>query len=522
MKKDKHQRVGIIDVGSNTIRLVIFDIDSHYRIDEIQNIKTPARLVQYINDDIMSEKGIQQLVRILSSYLKIAAHYHLDELIPVATAAVRNSANHEEIVACVKKATGLDLRILSGKEEAFFGNYAVRHSVHVQNGLSVDIGGASTELTLYENKKVVKSFSFPFGAVSLKQDFLTDKSHNDPTVIKQMKKMVRQAFQSKKWLKDAGIPLIGIGGSIRNIAEVHQLAHNYPLAGMHEYEMNAEQVKEVLNLFTGLSVKELKNLDGLSNDRVDTIIPATIVFEELMKLTGSDRLIVSSQGLREGILIHYLNSERPNTYALHHIKQQTAVRLSNQYRLHEIAIQQRLMIIEKLLDSLQKENLFSLSEQDSNLLFLGATLYYLGSYIENNSRSQHTFYILSNSNLIGFSHRERVCVALIASYKNKTLFKQYMSHFVDWFSDQEEDTIMKMGCLVKFAEALNDSQVNPVEDLVLERTGDQSYQLQITYSGEIIAEQYRASKQLNHFERVVGSNVQLYFVDPQTDSMAKK
>jgi Exopolyphosphatase len=155
---EKHQgieRIALIDVGSNTVRLVIFNIDmeSFYDITEIQNIKVPARLVQYVENGAMNEEGIQLLINLLGSYLKITEKYDVDRLIAVATAAVRNSSNVRTIVERVEKETGLKLAVFSEKEEAYYGNYAVRYTFNIQDGISVDIGGGSTEVTLFENKK---------------------------------------------------------------------------------------------------------------------------------------------------------------------------------------------------------------------------------------------------------------------------------------------------------------------------------------------------------------------------------
>src|SRR5690625_2096739 len=119
---EKHQgieRIALIDVGSNTVRLVIFniDIESFYDITEIQNIKVPARLVQYVEYVVMNEEGVQQLINLLGSYLKITEKYDVDRLVAVDTAAVRNSSNVRDIVERVEKETGLKLAVFSEKEE---------------------------------------------------------------------------------------------------------------------------------------------------------------------------------------------------------------------------------------------------------------------------------------------------------------------------------------------------------------------------------------------------------------------
>jgi exopolyphosphatase/guanosine-5'-triphosphate,3'-diphosphate pyrophosphatase len=506
----EQQRIGLIDVGSNTVRLVIFEIDEHNKITELQNIKTPARLVQYVQEGKMSTEGVDKLVNILSSFAETAGRYDIQKLIPVATAAVRQSKNAKAILKRVKKETGIPLEILSEEQEAYYGNYAARYTMDIEDGITIDIGGGSTELTLFKDKEVLSSHSFPFGAVSLKQQFFSDVDHNDKKAIKEARKWVTDQFKQLDWVVDASVPLIGIGGSARNIAEVYQMEHDYPIAGMHGYEMAGDALKETVELFTELSMKKLGKLDGLSQDRKDIIIPAGIVFTELFDVMNASTFALSSRGLREGLVMEYLNDHFNEPYELHSVQRQTVYRLAKQYGHRAITINQRITIADQLLAALQNKGILEVDEEHLQLLHYGAALYYIGSFIEDDSKSQHTFYVVSNSNLHGFNHYDRVRVALLASYKNRSLYKQYTKNLEGWFSEEEWETLMYLGSVIKFAEALNDSHVNIVRDIALEKAED-GYVLTVTFSGDIIAEEYRANKQKNHLERVLNDSVEIVF-----------
>lgn len=511
------QRIGLVDVGSNTVRLVIFEIDENDMITELQNIKTPARLVQYVQDSMMSQEGVDTLVGILSSFAEIAGRYKIQKMIPVATAAVRQSTNAKAILKRVKDETGIKLDILSEEKEAYYGNYAARYTMDIQDGITIDIGGGSTELTLFKNKEVVSSHSFPFGAVSLKQQFFSDVDHNDKKAIKKARTWVTEQFEQLDWVVDAEVPLIGIGGSARNIAEVYQMENDYPIAGMHGYELSEKALKETVDLFTELSMKKLGKLDGLSQDRKDIIIPAGIVFTELFDVIKAPVFALSSRGLREGLIIEYLNKEHNEPYDLYSVRRQTVYRLAKQYDHRAITINQRITIADQLLETLQENGILEVDNEHLELLHFGAALYYIGSFIEDDSKSQHTFYIISNSNLHGFNHYDRVRLALLASYKNRSLYKQYTKNLKDWFSEEEWETLLYLGSVVKFAEALNDSHVNIVRDISLEKNKKEGYTLTVTYSGDIIAEEYRANKQKNHLERVLDDSVEVVFESEAND-----
>lgn len=510
-KKMDKQRIGLIDVGSNTIRLVIFEIDEYFSITELQNIKTPARLVQYLEEDTMSDEGISVLLRVLTSFAKIADRYNIKKMIPVATAAIRQSKNSTEILNRIKEKTGIELKILSEQEEAFYGNYAVRYSMDTKDGITIDIGGGSTELTLFKHKEVIASHSFPFGTVSLQRQFFKDKDHNDKKAVKNARKWVNKQFQSQEWILNATVPLIGIGGSARNIADVYQRENNYPVAGIHGYLMKEEALKETVDLFASLSMNKLEELDGLSNDRKDIILPAGIVFTELFDVMKATIFALSNRGLREGLLMEYLNKEYNEPYDLHSVQQQTIIRLSQQYDIRTITANQRITIADQLLKVLEDQGILLVDDTHLQLLHYGAVLYYLGSYIEDDSKSQHTFYVISNSNLHGFSHYDRIRLALLASYKNRSLYKQYTKDLDGWFSDEEWKMLMYLGSVIKFAEALNDSHVNIVRDIELEKTKKEGFILTVTYSGDVIAEEYRANKQKNHLERILGDTVAIKF-----------
>lgn len=508
----ENERFGLLDIGSNTIRLVIFEIDESRNIYELQNIKTPARLVQYLDDHkVMSDEGIAVLIDVLKSFTEIAERYSIDESRAIATAAIRQSANRDAILKQVEKELGLTLDILPEEKEAYYGNYAVRYTMDVMDGVSIDIGGGSTELTFFTDKEVKESISFPFGAVSLQKQFFDGKNHNDKKAIEKARQWVNKQLKSLNWLVKAKVPLVGIGGSARNYAEIHQRQIDYPIAGIHEYQMTSKELNKTFSLLESSSMKELGDLDGLSEDRRDIIIPAGIVFTELMKVLKSEAFIISNRGLREGIMIEELNNKDSDAYDLYGVKRQTVQRLFKQYNIRPISAHQRIILADRLIALLTEKNIIDVEDKYLALLHYAATLYYLGSYVEDDSKSQHTFYIISNSNLHGFSHKDRVRLALMASYKNRSLFRQYVKDVEGWFDEKEEETLLYLGCIIKFAEALSDSHVNFVQEMDLIEGENNSYELHVTYKGDAIAEEYRANKHKNHLERPLGKPLNVVF-----------
>lgn len=250
-------KTAIIDIGSNTIRLVLYQYDNEEGLREIGNIKTVARLRTYLQPSgEMSDEGIQVLSETLLTFKAMLEDFEVTDVKAAATAAIRQATNRDKIIEEMKERTGIQIELLSEEEEAYFGYVAVAYSMGTKSAVTIDIGGGSTEITLFENKEIQQSHSFPFGTVSLKQRFVKGDIINS-SEKKELLAFVKEQFQTLPWIKNVALPIIAIGGSARNIAQIHQQKHDYPIASVHGYEMTKENLDD-LSLFLGqLSFQEL-------------------------------------------------------------------------------------------------------------------------------------------------------------------------------------------------------------------------------------------------------------------------
>lgn len=504
------KRIGLIDIGSNTIRLVIFEFDKKTGLDEVLNIKTPARLSQYLTNDLtMTQEGIEVLTTTLSSFKRVSDKFATDELHPIATAAIRQSTNRDDIIKHIEQQLNITMRIIPEESEAFYGYYAITHTTNISDGISVDIGGGSTEVTLFKDKQLKDAHSFPFGVVTLTKKFFSDKPHNDKHAIKDMEKFLIKQFSQLDWLNDAQVALVGVGGSARNVARIHQSAHDYPIGGVHNYSMSAKDVEEVFSLIKKSSRDELKDVDGLSGDRIDIILPAVAVFKNLFTKINATQFTFSRKGLREGYVMHLISEQFPDQFNKENIRQDALYHLANEYKIEEKNAKQRVKLALSLLNQLIETKHLDISKTDKRLFAEGSYLYYLGSFINADSSSPHTYYIIANSMIEGFTHQERVKLALLASFKNKSLMKFY-SHETKWLVQDELDTIQSLGGIIKFINALNISQTNVVDRIYLKKEkGD--YTLYVFYEGEPVAEEYQANRQKKHIEKILKDKLSINF-----------
>ncbi|WP_305850045.1 exopolyphosphatase [Staphylococcus hyicus] len=504
------ERNGLIDIGSNTIRLVIFQYHPDTGLNEIQNIKTPARLSQYLDaKQKMSEEGIQVLTEALHSFKKVADKFKVDNLFPIATAAIRQSTNQKDIIKHIKKKVGLEIIMIPEEDEAFYGAYAVTHTTGINHGITVDIGGGSTELTYFENRKIKQATSFPFGVVTLSRMFFENKDHNDKEAVKNMEKFLKHEFGKLEWINQQHVPLIGIGGSARNCARIHQSSHQYPIAGVHGYTMTNEGLKEVYQLLKKTSRDDLTHLDGLSRDRADIILPAVAVFNLLYDIIDASAFTFSRKGIREGFIMNQIANAYPGEFSRNHVRQDALKHLANEYHIEQSGAKQRVKLASSLFDQIVKLKQLDIDEALEQLFLEAAYLYYLGKFIDSDSSSQHTYYLIANSSINGLTHKERVTLALLASFKNKSLLKFY-SDETGWFDSEEISDIQTLGGIVKFVNAMNISNTNTVNRLTL-RKDKAGFQLDVYYHGEPIAEAYQTLRQKKHLEKVLKDNVKINF-----------
>ncbi|MCA0969778.1 exopolyphosphatase [Halobacillus litoralis] len=501
----------IIDVGSNTMRLVIYLKDKSGRLREIENVKAVARLRNHLLDDgTLSEEGQRVLITTLKSFKQVAHSYDLEEMVCVATATIRQAENQEEIIKLVSDRTGFDMRILSEHEEAYYGYLAVANSTQVQEGVTVDIGGGSTEVTYFKDRKLIKSHSFPFGALTLKQDFFKKDLPTEEEFYK-LRQFLLDEFKSLPWLKKKNVPLIGIGGGARNLVQVDQNLKEYPLAGLHQYKMKDSDLSFVKNYLFTLSMKKLQKVEGLSKDRADIILPATEVFHSLYDTIQASGFILSRKGLRDGVFYEQLTKDM-GTSLFPNVLEESIQELISDYDLNIQQIHHVQHLSHQLFIKLHEKGLGSLKKEDWLELKRASYVFNLGDYIDSEASYQHTFYLLANRTIDGLMHVERLRLALLASFKNKTVFKQFLQPYKKWFLKDERKKLRLMGALLKFCYSLDSTRRKTVRDLQV-ATHDGDLHITLYCTGEWMPEEYQAEKQKKHLEKSLKRNIELSFVE---------
>ncbi|SDN05317.1 exopolyphosphatase / guanosine-5'-triphosphate,3'-diphosphate pyrophosphatase [Psychrobacillus sp. OK028] len=501
----------IIDIGSNSIRLVVFSYSQAEGLIEHYNFKTVARLSMHIDEKgNLTEEGQHILIETLLKFNKILNDIHVTDVFAAATAAIRQANNRESIIQRAKKQTGIMITLVSAKEEAEYGYLAVIHSTNIPTAVTVDMGGGSTEITYFENKEIKFLHSFPFGAVSLKKKFITGslitKNEKENLI-----EYVREQFQSLVWLHNLQVPIIAIGGSARNIAQVDQQRKNYSLHGIHQHELSRTDLQELSYGFSNASLEGLKKIDGLSSDRADIIVPALETFRVFMDIVQGTSFIYSKKGLREGVILAQLIKQFPADFDENKVSLNAIRHLLGKFHVKEEKSLHLYEIFSSIYDTFAQWGYIT-PLNNKELLRYAFQLFHIGKEIDQDAFSQHTFYLITNLTIDGISNKDRLKLALLSSYKNKDTFKQYIEPFQHIITNAETKQLRDIGALIRFTKGMDILGRSHIKDVSIKKS-DNILEFAFSVVGNYLLEQYQADKLKKHIEKIVQVEVKLTFVD---------
>ncbi|WP_188114702.1 Ppx/GppA phosphatase family protein [Paenibacillus sp. B2(2019)] len=459
--RDDLRRIGIIDIGSNSIRLVIYDTTPEGGYKIIKECKYSARLSEKITKEgRLEQKDMETIIPVLRQFKEICNAFDVDTIRAGATAAIRNAANSSEIIAFLSEASTIPIEVISGHQEAYFGFLGVINAFNVEDGYVIDIGGGSTEITLFRGRRYQHSISFPFGAVNTNLMFGQGGNWNGEQIQK-LETYVLGRLVEHDWLNaTAGLPLFGLGGTVRSLGKLDQKTRAYSLPNSHGYTMASETIEHFMNTLPSMPYDKRKDLDGLSKSRADIIVSGLIIFHTVYQYFGASQAVISGEGLREGMLHDLLKPEQPVRdsaleYSLNTIIR-FDIRTSKRYldHINKLAL--------SLFDAFKDEE--NKAEHEM-LIYVSIMLHRTGSNINYYQSKRHTLYWLMNSPIRGLTHRQLILCAMIASYSTKSRKQKLSQMYKDILLPSDEEWIHKLGSLVQLSIALDSTEIGIVSGL---------------------------------------------------------
>ena len=458
------QRIAIIDIGSNSARLVISHIYKNGAYNMVYNQKEALRLSQKVDgQNLLTEEAFTSTIDTMRSFAHMCKIYQADKTIAVATAAIRNASNGGELVAKVAELTGIQLHIISGNTEAYISYLGVINTLDVKNGIIFDLGGGSTELILFKNRKILESVSLPLGAVNTTGMF-NIRNEMPSNVYNDLNAFIMSRLSQYPWLKQNNLPLIGVGGTARTVAKIIQRAKKYPATKIHNYAYPVQTFRSFFNKLRLTNLEQRKKISGLSTERSDIILAGSSIISCLLEATGAKKLITSGCGLREGLFYDYysksnnvpliakniLERSRENTLRLfesdtghaHHITKLALAMFDGWMELHKVRKNYR------------------------RLLETAALLHDIGITINFYSHARHSAYMIQNAKLFGLTHKEQIITSAIAGWHNGVSKNYFKSRFYkEMLTESNWKLINKLALLLALAESLDYSEMRMVHTL---------------------------------------------------------
>ncbi|TGA97794.1 Ppx/GppA family phosphatase [Sporolactobacillus shoreae] len=505
------QKHAMIDIGSNSIRLVVIGIDRDYFFEELLNFKAVARLSNYIDaSENLSERGIAVLLTVLDRFQSIISRERKVTIVDVvATAAMRKAKNRDQVIARVKERTGLSVRLLSGLKEAYYGYYAIINSTFIENGISIDIGGGSTEVTMFRNRELIHAHSFPFGAVTLYQTYFAS---GDPQAESRLESFLKRTFSQFDWLVGQGLPVIGVGGTARNLAKIDQVRQHYPMVGLHQYTIPRERLANLTHELALIGQEARENMDGLSKDRSDIIVPASAVINMLVQMNSGETFTLSNEGLREGVFFEWMLHQR-GVEKIPYVLNESIRHLRHNFNLDSSHTSYVKALAFQLLNGIIPVIVSKFSDKRMAwVLSHSADLAYIGEYVNNESSSAHTFYLLTNISINGISHHNRLALALVASFKNREKMLDFAAPYAGMASKDELKMYEMLGAVLRLAHDFDRTRQHVVDEVKVKVSKKKLLQLTAYYHDDAFFEEQAAQKHKKHLERALNLPVAIRFI----------
>lgn len=404
----------IIDIGSNSMRMVVLQKSSRFAFSLINETKSRVKISEgcYENNGNLQDIPMQRAFESLKSFLNISNALKSRKIMCVATSALRDAPNSKVFISKVKRELGLNIKVIDGEKEAYYGGVAASNLLHDDTFVTVDIGGGSTEFSFVKNGKIEKSISLDIGTVRIKELYFNKNNIEGAKtyILDNLKKIFDLDIEIPK-------KIVGIGGSIRALSKIVMAKNKYPLDILHGFTYN---VKNEVSLFDRISRaknnEDLKSF-GVKKDRFDTIKEGAFIFKTILDELNIEEVVTSGVGVREGVyltdLLRTSNHKFPENYNV-------SVRsLLDRFQIDEKQSAYLGNNAKKIFDVLKP--LHNLEDKYRELLVVASKLHSIGSTLNFYKSNDNAFdYILNGLNY-DFLHTSRVVVAHTIKFSKKSL-----------------------------------------------------------------------------------------------------
>jgi exopolyphosphatase/guanosine-5'-triphosphate,3'-diphosphate pyrophosphatase len=484
--------VAVIDIGSNSGRVVVYRRDEAGMLRILSTTRAALRLVSDVDSThALGPEAVERALDALRDFDAIARGAGARRTFAVATAAMRDAANGPDLIERVRREIGIRIEVIDGEREALYGLRGGISGLPVENGLFFDVGGGSMQVTRFRARRLDKAWSFPLGSLRLSGAFL----RSDPPTreeVRALRDHVRGVLAAiGPQLLGSGEMLVGTGGTLRNLAKIDRRRREYPISRVHGYALEHPRLTEVVGELAGRKMKRRDEVAGLSGERGDSIVGGGLAIDVLASEVGAPEVLVSGQGVREGLVQSLFEPEAPTVDA---VREASLRSLTGRFAgWDERSARQRALVAATLGNALEVRS----DREVGAALGRAARVMDIGRSVDFFDRHEHAARIVLATEVFGFSHREiALTAAVIAAAGGEEEAGKALAPLV---RKDERNRVEAAGVILALADDIVE-RCPPGNDITLQAVaGAAGFVVTVPALGG-----WRARKIGERFERVLG------------------
>jgi exopolyphosphatase/guanosine-5'-triphosphate,3'-diphosphate pyrophosphatase len=513
MNNRKHN-LAAIDAGTNSFHLIVVRVDARTgqfkiinREKEFVRLGEGSTDMKHISHEAMS-RGLATLKR----FKRVADGLHAS-IRAIGTSAIREALNKKDFLQRVEQETGIRIEVASGIEEARLIYLGILQALPVYTNplLLIDVGGGSTEFLVGKKGKVLFDHSLKLGAVRLTDRFFRD-SKGLSKKIRQCREFIRGTLHPvvRELQNIEYQTIVGTSGTIQNVAKMifaDKNSENAP--GFNSYSFTRKELKSITEkVIEAADHDSLGDLDGLDPARHDIIVAGTLIIEQLFEQLNLQEMTISQYGMREGIILdtiekRYFRSDS----SFEDFRREGVIHLAEMFSYEKGHSQHVTRLALRMFDQLGP--LHRLGSADRELLKAASILHEVGLFVSHSQHHRHSYYLIRNAELLGFTENEKEVIANIARYHRKSHPKPKHENF-QMLSREEQTSMTKLAAILRIADGLDRGHTSSIADIVCRRRGKSVVlYLQPANGRQIDMEIWGANRKKDLFEETFGVDVRL-------------
>ena len=466
LSADLSGRLAAIDIGSNSVRLIVAEAirGGNYRI--LDEEREPTRLGRSVGrDGNLDVESMEQTLAALNTFKQIAAGFQAESLRVIATCAIREAGNGPEFCRRIHDEVGLDVEVISGEQEGRYAFWSVQHAFDLtgKNVIVADIGGGSTEIVFATGEMIEEIYSTPLGAVRLTERFAGDGATDVASVFPQLEDDIANCLKQMT-SKPPFAPhyMVGCGGTFTTLADLLMASQRGGDREVGGFRASHADVRHLLDRLRKMPVRSRRSLPGMTPDRADIIVAGIAIIDALMKRFRVNLLVVHSRGVRDGLLREMIRSSSDPAGTSAAARVAAVDRFADACSGEADHGRRVAFLAGRIFDDLQEA--FEMPEGDRELLEMAARLQDVGYVISYEQHHKHSYHLIRNSQLPGMRQPDLELVANVARYHRGASPKKKHDAFSRLSSD-EKQRVRRLAAILRLAGGLDRSRSQQVRDV---------------------------------------------------------